>query len=137
WLSPSYDKSNTYSNTLLVYINNHTSIWGSFWADGKWGYKCCRAFIKNSYCTGLAGIEAASSSNLLTSTPVQAQTEKKSLVEMHTENLRKGITKAKTDDDVNIHIKRKHIGEGDVQLDSKKLKKAIENEAKRHARLLQ
>jgi hypothetical protein len=43
----------------LVYINNHTSVWGSFWADGKWGYKCCRAFIKNSYCTGSAGIAAA------------------------------------------------------------------------------
>ncbi|KAH8555633.1 Pre-mRNA splicing Prp18-interacting factor-domain-containing protein, partial [Umbelopsis sp. PMI_123] len=42
-----------------VYINNHTSVWGSFWADGKWGYKCCRAFIKNSYCTGSAGIAAA------------------------------------------------------------------------------
>lgn len=29
-----------------VYINNHTSVWGSFWKDGQWGYKCCYSFIK-------------------------------------------------------------------------------------------
>ncbi|KAM3581936.1 mRNA splicing protein, variant 2 [Umbelopsis sp. WA50703] len=42
-----------------VFTNNHTSVWGSYWADGRWGYKCCHAFLKNSYCTGSAGIEAA------------------------------------------------------------------------------
>lgn len=31
-----------------VYINNHTSIWGSYWRDGQWGYKCCHSFIKVS-----------------------------------------------------------------------------------------
>ncbi|KAF9431483.1 mRNA splicing protein [Entomortierella beljakovae] len=41
-----------------VLINNHTTVWGSFWADGNWGYKCCRSFLKNSYCTGTVGIEA-------------------------------------------------------------------------------
>lgn len=35
-----------------VYINNHTSVWGSFWKDGMWGYGCCHQFVKNSYCTG-------------------------------------------------------------------------------------
>ncbi|KAF5301514.1 hypothetical protein FQR65_LT08817 [Abscondita terminalis] len=38
-----------------VYINNHTSVWGSFWKGGQWGYKCCHSFIKNSYCLGEAG----------------------------------------------------------------------------------
>ncbi|KAH0943144.1 hypothetical protein HID58_002781 [Brassica napus] len=42
-----------------VYINNHTSVWGSWWKDQQWGYKCCQQTIKNSYCTGVAGIEAA------------------------------------------------------------------------------
>ncbi|KAK3026161.1 hypothetical protein RJ639_040548 [Escallonia herrerae] len=42
-----------------VYINNHTSVWGSWWKDHQWGYKCCKQFIRNSYCTGSAGIEAA------------------------------------------------------------------------------
>ena len=36
-----------------VYLNNHTSIFGSFWNEGKWGYKCCHSFVKNSYCTGM------------------------------------------------------------------------------------
>lgn len=38
-----------------VLINNHTSVWGSFWKGGQWGYKCCYSFIKNSYCLGEAG----------------------------------------------------------------------------------
>ena len=42
-----------------IYINNHTSVWGSWWKDHQWGYKCCQQTIKNSYCTGTAGIEAA------------------------------------------------------------------------------
>ncbi|KAM0941703.1 putative transcription factor interactor and regulator CCHC(Zn) family [Dioscorea sansibarensis] len=42
-----------------VFINNHTSVWGSWWKDHQWGYKCCKQMIRNSYCTGSAGIEAA------------------------------------------------------------------------------
>jgi pre-mRNA-processing factor SLU7 len=41
-----------------VYLNNHTSVWGSWWSDFKWGYACCHSTTKNSYCTGEAGIEA-------------------------------------------------------------------------------
>lgn len=33
-----------------VLVNNHTAVWGSFWKEGDWGYKCCHAFIKNSWC---------------------------------------------------------------------------------------
>lgn len=42
-----------------VFPNNHTSVWGSYWQNGKWGYKCCHSFIKNSYCTGEAGKKAS------------------------------------------------------------------------------
>ncbi|KAH0435611.1 hypothetical protein IEQ34_026560 [Dendrobium chrysotoxum] len=42
-----------------TYANNHTSVWGSWWKDHQWGYKCCKQLIRNSYCTGSAGIEAA------------------------------------------------------------------------------
>ncbi|KAL3620603.1 hypothetical protein CASFOL_035515 [Castilleja foliolosa] len=42
-----------------VYINNHTTVWGSWWRDHQWGYKCCQQTVRNSYCTGTAGIEAA------------------------------------------------------------------------------
>lgn len=45
-----------------VYINNHTTVWGSWWKDHQWGYKCCHQTVRNSYCTGAAGIEAAEAS---------------------------------------------------------------------------
>lgn len=41
-----------------VLVNNHTSVWGSWWANFAWGYACCHSLIKNSYCTGEAGKEA-------------------------------------------------------------------------------
>uniref|UniRef100_A0A915HD99 Pre-mRNA-splicing factor SLU7 n=1 Tax=Romanomermis culicivorax TaxID=13658 RepID=A0A915HD99_ROMCU len=36
-------------------INNHTAIFGSYWSKGRWGYKCCHSFVKNSYCLGEDG----------------------------------------------------------------------------------
>ncbi|KAL1858344.1 mRNA splicing protein [Diaporthe australafricana] len=41
-----------------VYINNHTSVWGSWWSNFQWGYECCHSTIKNSYCTGEDGKRA-------------------------------------------------------------------------------
>ncbi|EXJ82241.1 hypothetical protein A1O3_06054 [Capronia epimyces CBS 606.96] len=38
-----------------VLVNNHTSVWGSWWRDFVWGYACCHSTVKNSYCTGEAG----------------------------------------------------------------------------------
>ncbi|KAH7126952.1 Pre-mRNA splicing Prp18-interacting factor-domain-containing protein [Dendryphion nanum] len=38
-----------------VLINNHKSVWGSWWSDFQWGYACCHSLVKNSYCTGEAG----------------------------------------------------------------------------------
>lgn len=35
-----------------VCINNHTSVWGSWWKDGQWGFACCHQMVKNSYCIG-------------------------------------------------------------------------------------
>lgn len=54
-----------------IHPNNHTSVWGSYWQDGKWGYKCCYSFIKNSYCTGESGKKAAeiSSNNVQDTSP--------------------------------------------------------------------
>ncbi|VVC87078.1 pre-mRNA-splicing factor Slu7 [Leptidea sinapis] len=47
WIKSKYEED--------VLINNHTSVWGSYWKDGQWGYKCCHSFIKMSYCVGEAG----------------------------------------------------------------------------------
>ncbi|MCJ1481449.1 mRNA splicing protein [Schaereria dolodes] len=41
-----------------VYINNHTSVWGSWWKDFQWGYACCHSALKNSYCAGEGGKKA-------------------------------------------------------------------------------
>ena len=41
-----------------VHINNHTSVWGSWWKDFKWGYACCHSTIKHSYCAGEQGRKA-------------------------------------------------------------------------------
>ncbi|KAI5921132.1 Pre-mRNA splicing Prp18-interacting factor-domain-containing protein [Camillea tinctor] len=41
-----------------VFTNNHSSVWGSWWSNFKWGYACCHSFIKNSYCTGEDGKKA-------------------------------------------------------------------------------
>jgi pre-mRNA-processing factor SLU7 len=48
-----------------VMNNNHTSVWGSWWRDFKWGYACCHATIKNSYCTGEDGRKALEAADRL------------------------------------------------------------------------
>jgi pre-mRNA-processing factor SLU7 len=41
-----------------VFLNNHSSVWGSWWKEFQWGYACCWSTVKNSFCTGEAGREA-------------------------------------------------------------------------------
>ncbi|KAJ5233965.1 uncharacterized protein N7469_005731 [Penicillium citrinum] len=41
-----------------IKINNHTSVWGSWWHAFQWGYACCFSTVKNSYCTGEDGKKA-------------------------------------------------------------------------------
>lgn len=43
-----------------VLEKNHSRIWGSFWREGEWGYKCCHSTIRGSYCVGKAGLQANS-----------------------------------------------------------------------------
>ncbi|KAL8863472.1 MAG: hypothetical protein Q9178_000153 [Gyalolechia marmorata] len=50
-----------YSEDIL--INNHTSVWGSWWTNFQWGYACCHSTVKNSYCTGEEGKEASEYAN--------------------------------------------------------------------------
>ncbi|KAJ1433928.1 Pre-mRNA splicing Prp18-interacting factor [Sesbania bispinosa] len=58
-----------------VYINNHTTVWGSWWKDHQWGFKCCKQTVRNSYCTGAAGIEAAeAASDLMRSNLARKET---------------------------------------------------------------
>ncbi|KAJ5692369.1 Pre-mRNA splicing Prp18-interacting factor [Penicillium macrosclerotiorum] len=41
-----------------IMVNNHASVWGSWWYEFKWGYACCYSTVKNSYCTGEDGKKA-------------------------------------------------------------------------------
>ncbi|XP_069168447.1 pre-mRNA-splicing factor Slu7-like [Procambarus clarkii] len=79
-----------------VYPGNHTSVWGSYWQDGIWGYNCCHSFVKKSYCTGEAGKQAkpkllpsASTSSVNTRSHKTSSTEEelntKTLLEIHRE----------------------------------------------------
>lgn len=75
-----------------VYLNNHTTVWGSFWKEGSWGYQCCHSFVKNSYCTGEAGRAALADEPELLQIldEQQAQEEEempKTLLEQHQDKL--------------------------------------------------
>lgn len=48
-----------------ILINNHTSVWGSWWSSFRWGYACCHSMVKNSYCTGEEGKTAFEEANRL------------------------------------------------------------------------
>jgi pre-mRNA-processing factor SLU7 len=52
-----------YPENMLV--NNHTTVWGSWWNNFKWGYACCHSIVKNSYCTGDEGRRAFEEANRL------------------------------------------------------------------------
>lgn len=32
-------------------------MWGFYWKDGRWGFKCCYNFVKEFYCIGVVGID--------------------------------------------------------------------------------
>lgn len=116
-----------------VLINNHTSIWGSYWKDFRWGYSCCHSFVKFSYCTGEAGKEIAGTDICeLEDEPAvdEIMTKPKTLVEMHLDKLNEDKKKKKKK-------KKKHKKSTDSDSDNEerikreKLKKALNAEEAR------
>ncbi|KAG9346761.1 hypothetical protein JZ751_007078 [Albula glossodonta] len=130
-------------------------IWGSYWKDGCWGYKCCHSLVKQSYCTGDAGIKTSVSimsfrlGNIFnqkvalhrhflstTCTPFedgleveQQEEEPKSLMEMHQEKMREKKKKKK-----NKKHKKHDSDSSDEEDEAKKkekLKKALSAEEQR------
>ncbi|KAI0839560.1 Pre-mRNA splicing Prp18-interacting factor-domain-containing protein [Hypoxylon sp. FL0890] len=97
-----------------IHINNHTSVWGSWWSNFKWGYACCHSFIKNSYCTGEEGKKAWEASekqrtgaNLIEEAPVEepveekadeAELSKQTSKKRTVEEMRDGVSEAELDE---------------------------------------
>uniref|UniRef100_W5MSX8 Pre-mRNA-splicing factor SLU7 n=2 Tax=Lepisosteus oculatus TaxID=7918 RepID=W5MSX8_LEPOC len=112
-----------------VLINNHTCIWGSYWKEGRWGYKCCYSFIKQSYCTGEAGVQSNTNPACVPfeEEMSQQQEEPKSLLEMHQEKMMKKKKKKKK------HKKKDSDSsdEDDEATKKEKLKRALSAEEAR------
>jgi pre-mRNA-processing factor SLU7 len=36
-----------------TYENEHTTVWGSYWNNYRWGYACCHLLLRQSYCPGM------------------------------------------------------------------------------------
>lgn len=101
---------------ISVYVNNHTSVYGSWFRDGRWGYACCHQFHKNSYCTGTTGIEADQAAIRLARGEIDDMSPpsppKKEPIQVNGEQIRdaiKGQTKRKRPEDVNFQFDKRTI----------------------------
>ena len=121
-----------------VYINNHTTVWGSYWSNFQWGYACCHSFVKQSYCTGEAGKDAKKtelptdfvSKVPKANNPEEAESNEapKSLVELHREKMAdksQSSSKRDTEEDEEVATSSK----------KERLKKALEEEEKRNRKM--
>ncbi|XP_017547487.1 pre-mRNA-splicing factor SLU7 [Pygocentrus nattereri] len=111
-----------------VLINNHTCIWGSYWKDGSWGYKCCHLLVKQSYCTGEAGKKTGNSTCVPFEEGLDDAEEEapKTLLEMHQEKMKEKKKSKKH--------KKKDADSSDEEDESKKkekLKRALTAEDQR------
>ncbi|KAJ3110233.1 mRNA splicing protein [Phlyctochytrium bullatum] len=95
-----------------VYHLNHTSVWGSFWREGR--------------------IDAQRASSAIVSNASGADESRKSLLESHLQNAAKGGTSSTTN--ATTDRKKGRLGEGDVKLDEEKLRKALDEEMARKRR---
>jgi len=112
-----------------VYENEHTSVWGSYWHNHRWGYACCHSLLRQSYCTGVI-VEEKEIEFETNDIPNDDndQDKPKSLVEMHREKLNKQKVQPKSsssNDDKNSTMKK---------LDKKKVQEAAREIAEREKR---
>lgn len=110
---------------VLVYINNHTDVWGSWYdlSSGTWGYACCHSTIHISYCAGEAGKEAA-----------QASTAQALLASSSHAEAEPSAEGSEVKARIEQNYSKKRVGEGDVSLDKDRLAEAISEEKKRKTR---
>ncbi|CAL8308189.1 unnamed protein product [Arctogadus glacialis] len=120
-----------------VTINNHAFIWGSYWREGYWGFKCCHSMVKQSYCTGAAGIHTASTSACVPFDDGLQEDEEeeqpKTLLEMHQEKMKEKKKKNKKN-----KKNKKHGSDSESDNEAKrkeKLIKALDAECQRLKRV--
>ena len=80
-----------------ILINNHTSVWGSWWKDFMWGYKCCHSTVKNSYCTGDEGRKAFEEANQMRTGELMEEIPK-SIAWQEEDNMEKHVPNGVSDD---------------------------------------
>lgn len=87
-------------DSVRKYGSNHSSVFGSYFdvQAKKWGFACCLSTVKNSYCTGKAGIDAAKNRAMLLNSGEHSQIQsRKSLTDHHLDNMLEKHRKRKTE----------------------------------------
>lgn len=126
------------SHVSPVYVNNHTSVWGSFYdsSTGEWGFACCHSIVHLSYCTGHAGInatQASSAQNLLASSSRQSPPPPSDEPPSSSRTTEKSSVEDRKKKAEELYSKRR-LGEGELSLDQSRLAQAIREEKKRKGR---
>ncbi|XP_059473128.1 pre-mRNA-splicing factor Slu7 [Neocloeon triangulifer] len=115
-------------------INNHTSVWGSYWKDGTWGFKCCHSFIKNSYCVGESG-RKSSEAMMPPPNPVAEVSKVEELVEKKrkhsAEESSSGSSSSSSAEDDGIDEEEKKKLEMKIRKKLKKKQKKLQRKAKK------
>lgn len=115
--------------------NNHTSVWGSWWKDFKWGYACCHSTVKNSYCTGEEGKRAIEDTNPLDveaeveEIPKQIAWQEEAAEEKHVPNSQDDAEKAKLDSKARKRtLKEMRDGDGEMELEEYRKRRVADND---------
>jgi hypothetical protein len=101
--APKVKAKSKYPEDIL--LNNHTSVWGSWWSNFQWGFACCHSTTKNSYCTGEAGKEAFALADrmrtgaALDEVPKAIAWQEEEALQEHVPNAPDGAKKARQDAD--------------------------------------
>lgn len=110
-----------------VHPGNHTSVWGSWWKDGQWGYACCKQTSRNAYCTGAAGEAAAedAAAQLQRNMDARAQKEEDRAAAAAADGGAKRLEGFRPSSD---GLWGTETGEEGLQLDAEKLKEAMKRQ---------
>lgn len=117
----------------IVWLGNHTSVWGSWYdlGSGQWGFACCHSVISNSYCTGEAGIEASKASSaqqLLKDAPSFGNAASSSSSTLDVSSRDRDTDRRQEE----ASSRKKHgLGEGEIELDQDRLAAALKAEKRK------